>query len=113
MKLKSFSVRSPLLNLAQLWGSGHTRETDPFLKGWRAKLIKGTDNVLVGRRDVPGCFSVRALGDGDLDVALYYGETATQVARAFKAGQVLDAEYITLKDSTGWGLSVLRRLAAT
>jgi hypothetical protein len=70
MALKNFT-------LSPMWwsdwrGSGHTAETDPGRRGWRAALLKkGSDLVVVGRRGVAGCLTVRLLGDGRIDVATY------------------------------------------
>lgn len=52
-------------------GGGHTIQTDPTNRGWRCALLtKGSDVAVLGRRGVPGCFTVQKLS-GVLDVAVY------------------------------------------
>lgn len=68
--LKQFSVSNRWW--ADWAGGGHTVQTDPSNRGWRAaKLSKDGDLVVVGRPGVFGCFSVRQMKDGRLDVAVY------------------------------------------
>ena len=88
----------------QIWGNGHTLQTDPTKRGWRARLLKeGSKTLLVGRPGKEGCFSVEQWPDGILDVAIYY-DTPKYVKEALLEGVGLDAKYKQTKDICGWGL---------
>lgn len=107
--LNEFSVSTNWWSLL-IWGGGHTLETDPTKKGWRCGLIrKGGENILVGRRGIPGCFSVARMGNNRLDVALYE-ETPEEVMAGFKTKTVWP-EFITLDEIPGWGLKAVEEVA--
>jgi len=95
------------LNL--LWcGGGHTFETDPAKRGWRALPLTKGDNtfVLIGRKGVPGCFSARLMGDGRVDVVTYDDRTPQQVAAGDRV-----ADCIRLVPGIpGWALPFIREL---
>ena len=107
-----------------IWGGGHTTETDPTRKGWRAKKIVNTGDpargippcILVGRAGVKGCFSAMLLspqepgGDALLDVAYYTEETPEQIAKVMREKGVYDPIYEPSRNSPGWGLAAIERL---
>lgn len=99
--------------LLTIWGNGHTGDTDPTQKGWRAAPVKGsrTDAVLVGRRGVQGCFSVRRMADGWLDVAIY-DETPEEIARCWRESQFCDAIFKRVAHVSGWGLEAIALVEA-
>lgn len=93
-----------------LWGGGHTIETDPTRRGWRAFPAGKADAVLVGRFGVPGCFSAVPLSEGRLDVA-FYDEAPEEVARLWKVGEHPDCDYLEVQDCPGWALVAIQKLA--
>ena len=106
--LKNFTVR-PTGWAEFIWGGGHTAETDPTRQGWRVRpLGEGSSTVLVGRKGIEGCFSARMVGK-EVDVAVYL-ETPEHVAREFAAGRVVDARYVQVPSSSGWGLTAIEEL---
>lgn len=65
--------------------------------------------VLVGQRGTPGCATVMAYGDGQLDVALYCEkpeEIRDSLKRTDRAGH--DADYVQIPDVSGCGLRVIQ-----
>ena len=109
-----------------MWGGGHTVETDPTRKGWRAKKSINTGdpargippNILVGRAGVKGCFSAMLLSprepgdDAVLDLAFYTEETPEQVAKAMREKAFIDPIYSPARNTDGWGLAAIDRLNA-
>ena len=100
-----------------IWGGGHTVETDPTRKGWRAKpLGSGSDFVLVGRPGVEGCFSaqvVRAFVPGVeayIDLAIYL-DTPSLIAKD-RPYRVANAIYHRIAACPGWGLRAIELLEA-
>ncbi len=105
-KLIEFSV-SPRAWAFDLWGNGHTLETDPSRQGWRkAHAGRCPETVLVGRRGVAGCFSARPYLGNQVDIAVY-DETPEEVAAAWAKGESLDAYYVQMPLISGWGLVAL------
>jgi len=96
-----------------LFGGGWTCDTDPSRR-WRAKYLRahGGHSILVlGRRvPAPGCFSIRELPDGRLDVAYYREETPREVWDALRVGHSPDAtQYLVLEDVVpGWALRLIQ-----
>lgn len=107
-KLREFKTDPAWWRLT-LWGGGHTSETLPTNRGWRAAKAGGPDVVLVGRKGVKGCFSARPFGEGRLDVAVY-GESPEEVVSAWKAREYLDPIYKTVEHVPGWALPFVREL---
>lgn len=111
--LKEFKVNPQWWRL-NIWGGGHTAETDPTRKGWWAYHGEGSapDVVLVGRKGVVGCFSARptmmksAEGNPRLDVA-FYDETPESVVEGWKTYRYVDASFKMLDDIPGWGLEAI------
>lgn len=95
----------------QIWGNGHTHETLPTNRGWKAALIeKGSKTLLVGRPGKEGCFSVQQWPGGVLDVAVYYN-TPEEVRASLLKGEGLDAHYEQVNgDICGWGLPFVYEL---
>ena len=95
-----------------LWGGGHTCDTDPTRQGWRAlPSKKGSETLLVGKRGEAGCFSAQRLSDVDIDVALY-DEPPEEVLRYLhrEPGVWCDAAYVSIAMYPGWGLTALEHL---
>lgn len=110
-KLREFKM-APWWRNSLPWGNGHTVDTDPTRKGWRLRQAgRDPDVVLVGRANVEGCFSVRPLEDGGLDVAIYL-DTPQYVVRTWKEGCYCDASYHEIASVDGWGLECIRLLEA-
>lgn len=101
-----------------LWGGGHTLETDPTRRGWRAALSgKGSHCLVIGQRGVSGCASVMELSGSMLDIAYYDNLTPEALAqwlnqpREERDGRVLaDVAYEAREAIPGWGLYVLDRI---
>lgn len=96
--------------LSLIWGGGFTHETDPTRQGWRAARVKkGSEILLIGRRGMAGCASV--LRGSALDVALYI-ETPEEVAACIKEGNgaTLDPIYVSVPETPGWGLAVIEKI---
>lgn len=96
------------------WGNGHTRETDPFLQGWRLKA-RSAELCIIGRKadggGVRGCASVLPYGDGRYDVAIYDELTPAELQAKFDAGEnVPGDEYFQVDACGGWALRVLDKL---
>ena len=106
--LKPFKVDTTIP--AFMWaGSGHTAETDPCKRGWRLRPIRSKSCIqLLGRRGANGCFTIRVMHDGKLDVA-YYLETPEEV---ISADCHLDAQYICVEYTSGWALPHIRQAEA-
>ena len=92
-----------------IWGGGHTAETDPTQRGWRAARVTPNSAVLVGRRGKPGCFSAIQMSDGTIEVALYV-ETPEEVAASWKKGEVLDCPYRFVPNIPGWALPLIAQI---
>lgn len=83
-------------------GGGHTAATDPGQRGWRAAPVGKV--LVVGRRGVPGCFSVMQLSRGKLDVAVYDDYLPEALAAAAK-GHCPPADVNRVVDAIpGWAL---------
>jgi hypothetical protein len=101
------------------WGGGHTPQTDPgsitkpVSERWRLAHGEGSgpDVVLGGRKGRPGCFSVRPLSGGTLDLAVYL-ETPEEVSAAWQAGVNLDPSYHEITNVPGWGLVAIELVEA-
>lgn len=119
--LKNFTVREghPLADAATIWGGGHTRETLPTNKGWRARATcKDSPTLLGGRPGVKGCFTAQLVpalvvegqkvADGYIDLAVY-SETPEEVLAALKEanGSILDPTYHRQAYHPGWGLTAI------
>jgi hypothetical protein len=87
-----------------VWGSGHTAETDPTRQGWRCKLAYESGPLLVGQRGREVCATLRSLGCGKWDVAIYWDTPEEVVAQRCR----IDASFHEVDDVPGWGLSVIR-----
>jgi hypothetical protein len=86
-----------------LWGGSHTAATDPTKRGWRAAPVGKV--LVVGRRGVPGCFSVMQLSDGRLDVAVYDEATPESIAAGLRGGVAVDVDGLwTANPTPGWAL---------
>ena len=110
------------MTVGLVWGNGHTVETDPTRHGWLCRKAWPVDNpayqvYMVGQRGVAVCATVRTLGDGRLDVALY-DETPEQVVAAQAKGSgdrdfqtvFSNARYDAAQDAPGWGLAVIEMI---
>lgn len=95
---------SPNPNPGLVWGSGHTKETDPSLHGWSCRPAWPGGPLLVGRKDHPGCAAlVPVMGNG-WEVSVFW-ETPEEVTAARCAG--LDPVVRRTADVPGFGLVVL------
>jgi len=93
-----------------LWGNGHTLKTDPTKRGWRAAPSKkGSDVLIVGRRGVPGCFSVMCLSDC-LDVATYDELTPKELAQQLDGGTAVADAYYQVSNVSGWALPFIKEV---
>lgn len=106
--LKEFRVSSRP-DVATIWGNGHTRETDPMLKGWRVvtPYPQRPELLMIGRKGVKGCATILPLPDERLDVAIYYN-TPKEVVD--KGSMGLDPKFVQINNHFGWGLEVLREI---
>ena len=103
-----------------LWGNGHTLETDPTRRGWRAALSrKGGSVLIVGRRGIRGCFSVMTFDRYDyeamefirkLDVAIYDDLTPEEVAQQVNVGRAVADEYREVDSISGWILPFIQEM---
>ena len=95
------------------WGNGHTLDTDPTRKGWKAMPAYSgqTDLWLLGQRGVAGCATIRQVGD-QLDVAVYYETPEQVVAWLRELGPHCDAAYFQVSVTPGYGLKVINRIEA-
>ena len=95
-----------------IWGGGHTTNTCPPSRGWKTGLV-GYDLalLLVGRPRKPGCFTVRVMGNGDLDVAVYNEVTPEQIIKMLKAGEALPGDaFYAVRNTHGWGLQFVQEI---
>ena len=93
---------------SDLWGGGHTRETDPETQGWRCvKQRANHDLVVVGQRGVKGCASALKMPNGRADVAIYDELTPEDVSGRLAEGSVPADQYLDMAPTPGWGLTVL------
>jgi hypothetical protein len=89
------------------WGGGHTHETDPTNKGWKAaRPQKSSQLLLVGQPGVSGCATLSLRGD-EVDVAVYC-ETPAFIRTSLAKGESTDAMYHQLPNISGIGLSVIQ-----
>ena len=111
--LKKFKSAKPLTPTHGFWGGGHTPETDPTRKGWRCRpIVKGSGVYLLGQKGKEGCATLRYIGEGDWDVALY-DEAPEEILRRFKEGVYLGAtRYETAQELLmgGMGLGIIQRI---
>lgn len=93
--IKSFSLKRMEANHVEMAFQGQVPQgfKVPLLK--KKKAVFAEDVHVGGIRGQKGCFSVRKLPSGDLDVAIYE-ETPEDVVPG-------DAEYHTLDNFPGWG----------
>lgn len=91
-------------------GGGHTVETDPTNRGWRcARVKKGEDLVLLGRRGVKGCMTIRPLSNG-LDVA-FYDELAPE--DLIRDGIPPADDYKSVDLIPGWALPLIQEVESS
>ena len=106
-KFSTPTDRHAFFGVGSFWGTGHTHETDPTNKGWKAtRPQKDSQLLLVGQKGVPGCATLSLRGD-EVDVAVYC-ETPAVIRTALAAGSVTDAMYHKLPNTSGIGLSVIQ-----
>ena len=109
--MKKFTV-SPRIFVAHIWGGGHTPDTDPGRQGWRCVPVRGLTKVwVVGQKGKEGCASFRPLPKGRWDVALYL-EGPREVALELSAGRSLDARYVQVTNTPGFGLTIIEEIEA-
>lgn len=85
----------------QWTGGGHTTETDPTKKGWKAfRHPTERDTVVIGRRGVKGCFTGLLL-TGIIGISIYRDNTVEEVLEN-KAAEPKELTFID--DSPGWAL---------
>jgi hypothetical protein len=107
------------------WGGGHTNDTLPTKKGWKAARPSLETQefrpwtrrnppisplLLVGQAGVPGCATLlhnKGRRAGTVDVAIY-DETPEVINRRLAASVGTDAMYHQLPNIPGVGLSVIR-----
>ena len=93
------------------WGGGHTNETLPTKKGWKAaRPSSGSQLLLVGQRGAEVCATLlhnEGRRAGTVDVAIY-DETPEVINRRLPARVGTDAMYHQLPNIPGVGLSVIR-----
>lgn len=94
-----------------LWGGGHTTETDPTRRGWQARKTGTAGCIIVGRSNVKGCFSAMQL-TSCVDVCVYDDKTPQEVAEAFKIGEGPDGVYTQVPDIPGWALGPIQAIEA-
>lgn len=112
-KLNEFTVDSRWWNNPnhQWTGGGHTAETDPTKKGWRAVAFsKGSSFVLIGRKGVPGCFSARLMSDGRIDVAIYDEAVPETAVAALDAKELYADVFRQVHGTPGWALEFIQEL---
>ena len=110
--LKQFEL-SPWYRRTFWAGGGHTTETDPTRRGWRLLPLRGNPDVCVlGSKSCSGCFSIRRMTDGGLDVAYYTEDGPQAVAKVLNEGGYLDAQYVLIEESWGWGLQLIEQAEA-
>jgi len=112
--LRQFTA-SPNWWSINIWGGGHTLETDPTQRGWKAGRPKETMQgnpllILVGRRGVKGCFSVLPCSEGKkLDVLIYDDETPEEIIAQWGRHETPVYSHAMLVDNIpGWGLDVIQ-----
>lgn len=89
-------------------GGGHTVDTDPNKRGWRAgRVAPGSDLVVIGRRGKKGCFSARLLVDKRVDVAIYDEMTPEEVV---VATQRYADSFKVVPFVPGWALPFVQEL---
>jgi hypothetical protein len=92
------------------WGNGHTRETDPSgLRGWRGKLIKGTDLVLFGRHGMPGCF-IAIPGDTRISILVFRDLDPKTVADRWNTHTPAFNTALLVPRISGWALELIDQL---
>ena len=96
-----------------LWGGGHTVDTDPTRRGWRAALSHKDSKVLIlGRRGVVGCASVMRMAGGRLDISGYDDATPEEISACVRERRPVPLADVTFQTeaSPGWGLAVLEKI---
>lgn len=106
--LKEFTA-SPWRAL-DMWGGGHTVQTDPTRQGW-VKIVyarQGYSVIFVGRPGKPGCFTAVQASGNEIDVGLYE-ETFEEVKALLdaKSRSLPDCPFKRYSDIPGWGLSAI------
>ena len=93
----------------QVWGGGHTTETDPANWGWYIREVKEHPGVwMIGRTGVQGCCTVRQLTTGKLSVAIYDRLPETVVDNGLMG---LDPVMVEYEPTPGWGLKAIETIA--
>ncbi len=95
---------SPTPNPGLVWGSGHTRDTDPTLNGWSCRPAWPGGPLMIGRRGIPGCAALAPERHNLWTVSVFW-ETPEEVTDARCGG--LDPVVRTTPDVPGFGLAVL------
>src|SRR4051794_4522085 len=93
------------------WGNGHTPQTDPTRQGWRCRPAWDGGPLLIGPKGIKGCATLVPLSDGEWDVAVYDDSTPEEVIAA-RCNTGLVAAYHTVRNTSGFGLAVIRLIAA-
>lgn len=111
-RLKGFKYKSSPAAPACIWGSGHTRETDPIKGGWRCRVMPGgrPGTYLIGQEGKAGCATIRPWKGGEWDVAIYL-EAPDEVRHSFFRGHC-DARFVQVADVPGFGLEIIREIEA-
>ena len=93
------------------WGGGHTNETLPTKKGWKAaRPSSGSQLLLVGQRGAEVCATLLHNGGrraGTVDVAIY-DETPEEIRSRLAKGEGTDAMYHEIPNIPGVGLRVVQ-----
>ena len=109
---------------SEVWGSGHTIETDPTQRGWLCRkawpMKPGCTHqvLMLGRRGVAGCATIIRCrdvlsGGAILDVAVYWETPEAVRDSVIQTGKNQhNAVYRQIPDVPGWGLEVIRLIEA-
>ena len=100
--LKNYFSLPPSVSTLLPWGGGHTIDTDPTKKGWVFRPAPSQFNhdiFMIGRKGVPGCATLRLLGD--------YWDVSYHLGRPLEAdnGDVCGEDLIP--NIPGFGLTVI------
>lgn len=109
--LKEFKVSSRWWE--GLWGGGHTRQTDPTKRGWRAaRAVKGGDVIIVGQPHMHGCFTAGLMGDGKVHVRVYQDQTPEGLVSHMESISPPPSpeSWKTVDQIPGWALEFIREL---
>lgn len=96
-----------------MWGNGHTADTDPTRRGWRARPSKpGSDVLVIGIPGKAGCFSVMRLSDQKADVAVYDDLTPGELVTRLGTRTAHADRYVGIDLAVGWFLEIVGKLDA-